>query len=158
MNHSIPCPFCDPAVQAATFAETERFRAIYNIAPILPGHSLVLPKAHVEGFMDLNDEDAAGMMVFARQVARLLGTAFQASAFDWTIQDGLPAGQTVPHLHLHLIPRKTDDLPSPGDWYPRLEESEKGLAGVIDSAARSRLKAHEMKTIVEYLRNIRGQA
>jgi bis(5'-adenosyl)-triphosphatase len=156
MTPLTPCPFCDPAVQAATFAETERFRAIYNIAPILPGHSLVIPKAHVESFMDLSDEDTAGLMIFARQVARLLGKAFKAASFDWTIQDGLPAGQTVAHLHLHLIPRKTDDLPSPGDWYPRLEENEMGLAGGIDSATRTRLKAHEMKTIIDTLRNVQS--
>lgn len=143
------CPFCRSDVQDTTFAESTSFRAIYNIAPILPGHSLVIPKWHLRSLLELNEAELCEMTVFARDVVRILLKAFGVSAFNWTIQEGEEAGQSVPHLHLHLIPREPNDLPRPGDWYPLLQKSE---TEVIDSDTRPRLTADEIKAIVENIR------
>ncbi len=148
------CPFCDPAIEAATFATNDHFRAVYNLAPILPGHSLVMPKRHVESLLDLTDSEAGEMMVFARQVVQTLLQAFHGRAFDWTIQEGVEAGQSVPHLHLHLIPRKAEDLPAPGDWYPVLMDSLN--IDAIDSPKRPTLSREEMGRIVAHLREVWG--
>jgi bis(5'-adenosyl)-triphosphatase len=99
--------------------------------------------------MGLSDSELSEMMVFARNVVRILLKAFGASAFNWTIQEGEEAGQTVPHLHLHLIPRESNDLPQPGDWYPLLKKSE---TEIIDSDTRPKLTPDEMRTIVEKIR------
>jgi bis(5'-adenosyl)-triphosphatase len=146
------CPFCDISVEAATFAETEAFRAIYNLAPLLPGHSLVVPKGHITSLMDLTDAEIGALMVFSRQVTQVLLQAFHSEGFDWTLQEGEPAGQSVPHLHLHLIPRQSGDLPQPGDWYPALMDSLN--IDAIDSEKRSRLSPAEMQRIVEHLRQV----
>jgi bis(5'-adenosyl)-triphosphatase len=143
------CPFCSSALQESAFCDDERFLAVYNIAPILPGHSLVLPRAHVESVLSLDDADLAALVVFARRVTRLLGRAFAADGFDWTIQDGRSAGQSVPHLHLHIIPRRMGDLPEPGDWYPALMATQ---SATIDSAARPRLTPAEHERITQRLR------
>jgi len=139
------CPFCSQKIMDAKFSESENFLAIYNLAPILPGHSLIIPRRHVESLMELDDEELYEMMMFSRDTTRVLLELFKSSGFDWTIQEGEDAGQSVPHLHLHLIPRKSNDLSQPGDWYPLLRESE---AEVIDIAPRPHLTTDEMKMIV----------
>jgi len=144
------CPFCDAEIGEATFAESNHFRAVYNISPILPGHSLVIPKWHIGSLLELGDEELGEMMVFAREVVRTLLTAFHARAFDWTIQEGAEAGQTVPHLHLHLLPRMEKDLPHPGGWYPLLQDNI--TAEAIDSEGRLRISKEEMDQIVRHLR------
>src|ERR1035437_9063760 len=111
------CPFCAVNFSEIGFARSTNFVALYNIAPILPGHSLVIPRRHVESLMDLSDAEVSEFMIFGRDVARLLLRAFETSAFNWTIQEKEEAGQTVSHLHMHLIPRTPGDFPRPGDWY-----------------------------------------
>ena len=87
--------------------------------------------------------------MFSRDTTKILLSVFKSSGFDWTIQEGEEAGQSIPHLHLHLIPRRQNDLSQPGDWYPLVKESE---AEIIDSEARPRLSANEMKVIVSKIR------
>lgn len=105
--------------------ESERFRAIVNIAPILPGHALVIPKRHVDSLLALDHAEIAEMVELSRRAVSLLVSVYAADGFDWTIQESEAAGQSVPHLHLHLIPRKQGDLPDPGDWYAHLIEFRK---------------------------------
>jgi bis(5'-adenosyl)-triphosphatase len=143
------CPFCVPSIGGSAFLASEHFLAIYNRRPILPGHSLVIPSHHYGRMLDLPDGLLAEMMNFGVRTARLLMQAFQAEAFDWTIQDGWAAGQTVPHLHLHIIPRKKGDLPEPGDWYPELEKS---IHGAIDSDKRQQLSDDTFFFIVKQLK------
>ena len=121
--------------------------AIYNISPLLPGHSLVIPKRHVNTIYDLSDEEFEDMMFFMRNISDLLRKAYNAEGINWTLQEGEPAGQTVSHLHFHLIPRNPGDFFDPGDWYPKLKEHQN-----IDSAHRSKLTPEQMKEIVQWLR------
>ena len=143
------CPFCREQVQANHFAASEHFLALYNLAPILPGHSLVIPRRHILSLMELDDLELCELTLFSRDIVKVLQKAFGSRSFDWTIQEGLEAGQTIPHLHLHLIPRVQGDLPQPGDWYPLLEQSE---SEIIDSEARPKLTESEMQAIVRKLR------
>ena len=143
------CPFCSPDIMDAKFSESENFLAIYNLAPILPGHSLIIPRWHVESLMELDDKELQELMMFSRDTTKTLLELFKSSGFDWTLQEGEDAGQSVPHLHLHLIPRKSNDLSQPGNWYPLLRGSE---SEVIDSATRPRLTPEEMKVIVSRIR------
>jgi bis(5'-adenosyl)-triphosphatase len=143
------CPFCEPKVQEAKFAESKNFIAIYNISPILPGHSLIIPKRHIASLMALDDSELCEMMIFSKNIVKILLRAFGVNAFNWTIQEGEEAGQTISHLHLHLIPRKQGDLPQPGDWYPRLRESQ---SNVIDSEERQRLLPQEMRRVVDKIK------
>jgi bis(5'-adenosyl)-triphosphatase len=89
------------------------------------------------------------MMLFESNTVRILLKVFNSSAFNWTIQEGEEAGQTVHHLHLHLIPREPNDLAQPGDWYPLLKQSE---TDVIDSDSRPKLTNVEIRKIVERIR------
>ncbi len=144
------CPFCDPGILGATFLETEHFRAVYNISPILPGHSLVIPKWHVASYMDLTAPELTEMMLLIQRGCRVLENVFQTKGFNLALQEELIAGQSVPHLHFHIIPRKTGDLPEPGGWYPKLQQE--FYKGVIDNTQRPRYTAAELGQIAGHLR------
>ncbi|HEY8400151.1 MAG TPA: HIT domain-containing protein, partial [Cytophagaceae bacterium] len=141
------CPFCAKSADEA-FLTSKNFLAIYNIAPVLPGHSLVIPKRHVESVFDLTEEETGELMQLARKVAMLLGEELDTDAFDWAVQEKEEAGQSIPHVHMHVVPRKIGDLPKPGDWYQELEKSEVH----IESTHRKKLNPEEMKVIVDRLR------
>jgi bis(5'-adenosyl)-triphosphatase len=137
------CPFCTSTIDDITFLESDGFRAIVNVAPILPGHSLIIPKRHVERLLELSDDEVAEMVKLSRRAIALLMRFYGSDGFDWTIQESEAAGQSVPHLHLHLIPRSRGDLPDPGDWYARL----------IEVQSRPRLTHHEMARQAHRLRD-----
>jgi bis(5'-adenosyl)-triphosphatase len=153
MNNStnIPinnCSFCRKEIFEKSFCTTSRFSAFYNIAPILPGHSLIIPNKHYESLFELSDEELSEMMVFARKITSVLKTVFNSDGFDWTIQDGISAGQTVPHLHLHIIPRVTKDLRDGDEWYNHISENESILK---DNMSRKVLKSKEYDKITKQL-------
>lgn len=145
------CPFCDPLIEHAVFAQSENFLAIYSIAPILPGHSLIIPKKHRQSVMEFNDSELTQMIVFTRNVTDLLLHAFKAESFNWSLQDMEAAGQTIAHLHLHVVPRYPGDLPDPGDWYPKIKNNYKE---VLDSQNRKKLSEDEMVRIINRLREL----
>jgi bis(5'-adenosyl)-triphosphatase len=144
------CPFCQPDIREITFLESANFRAICNRAPILPGHSLLIPIRHLARLEDLPAEWGQEFFDLSIEATRLLKKAFKADGINWTIQDGFSAGQTVNHLHLHLIPRHQGDFPDPGDWYPAFQKSEQEN---IDSNLRPIHQLQELKHIASYLRS-----
>jgi bis(5'-adenosyl)-triphosphatase len=153
-NYKADCPFCNINTDKTEFDESQNFRAIYNIAPILPGHSLIIPKSHVTSLLDLDEVDISEMVNFSLKCVKVLQKAFKTTGFNWTIQEGEEAGQTIRHLHLHLIPRKRDDLPHPGDWYPKLLQSESQL---IDSEDRHKLSEEQVGRVVTMIKSVAKQ-
>lgn len=125
--------------------------ALYNIAPVLPGHSLIIPKAHFTGILELSDQEMFAFFDTARIALRILMQAFKTDAFDWSIQEKPEAGQTIEHLHLHIVPRLKGDLKQPGEWYPLINHNDEVI---IDSVNRIRLSSSAMGQIVDELRRI----
>ncbi|MEL6970507.1 MAG: HIT family protein, partial [Bacteroidota bacterium] len=138
-------PFIAKSIVKIAFAESPNFYVIYNQAPILPGHSLVIPKKEIISFRDFSDFEIVELTLLSRRAVEVLEKVFGARDFNWTIQDGEAAGQTVPHFHLHLIPRKQGDLNDPGDWYPELIDSYSGKN--IDSESRVKFSQVELELI-----------
>ena len=150
-KNSTDCPFCNSGIQDFTFFENEKFIAIYNIAPILPGHTLVIPKKHITDFFKLTDEELFEFIKFSRSVIKILSKAFNTEAFNWTLQEKEEAGQSIAHMHIHIIPRKPEDLPHPGDWYPKLKYN---INNILDSHKRERLNPDQLNVIVRNLKRI----
>lgn len=147
------CPFCKKS-ENDYFLQSENFACIYNISPIVPGHSLVIPKLHVESLFWLNKDELLEFMQMGRKAARLLGNIFETDAFDWAIQEKEAAGQSVAHLHMHVIPRIMNDLSFPGAWYQELEKSQ---ADDIDSFNRFHLSQQQLDELTERIKKEAGK-
>lgn len=80
-------------------AETDKFFAFLDINPLVKGHVLVIPKAEVDYFFDLSDEDLAGLQIFAKIIAGAIKRAFPCRKVAQIV-----LGLEVPHAHIHLIP------------------------------------------------------
>jgi len=111
---------------------------------------MVIPKEHIERVLELDQAAQIEMMKLSLDIIKVLLQVFKAKAFNWVIQEGMEAGQTISHLHMHLIPRREHDLPDPGDWYPRLKESEDNM--IIDSHLRKKYSTDDLKQITAYIK------
>jgi bis(5'-adenosyl)-triphosphatase len=99
-----------------------------NLKPILPGHVLVCPLRPVPRFHDLTPSEVSDLFLAVQKVSRMIERVYKATSLNIAIQDGVDAGQSVPHLHAHIIPRSAGDLPKPDEVY-RMLESEDGDLG-----------------------------
>ena len=107
-----PCPFCTlpPDRLLATRATAI---AIRDAFPISPGHTLIIPRRHVASFFDITDAERADLMALLSAARADIDREFHPAGYNIGINDGASAGQTVPHLHIHLIPRYAGDQPDP---------------------------------------------
>jgi diadenosine tetraphosphate (Ap4A) HIT family hydrolase len=87
--------------------------AIYDGYPVSSGHTLIIPKRHIASFFELSREEQSAMLALLAEMRQLLQTERTPDGFNIGINDGAAAGQTVMHLHIHLIPRYTGDQPDP---------------------------------------------
>ena len=107
------CVFCDPEVrEKEAFYEDETNIALVNIKPAVEGHILLMPKRHVESFIELTEKEAADMFSSVEKIYSILKKAYNAAAFNLVIQDGPEAGQSISHLHMHICPRVKGDVES----------------------------------------------
>jgi len=136
-------------VTDSVFAQSDGSFAIYNRSPVLPGHSLVIPNEKIESLIEMKEEQLESYFSFARKVSSFLMKEFEGEGFDWSLQDGESAGQTVPHLHLHILPRYKNDLPNPRDWYPKVKESE---VAFLESDKRPPITDEQRTQIVSHLK------
>lgn len=146
------CPFCNLEQSLNVFASDKGCAALYNLSPILPGHSLVVPFKHVTSLFELTEEEITEFFSFARNITAFLCEAFESEAYDWSLQEGAEAGQSISHLHLHIIPRKPGDLSDNGDWYGLLQQS-------VDPENKTRIKLSdsEYASITEKLKELRNK-
>ena len=106
------CPFCT--------IERERVMASNSLAfvirdgfPVSPGHTLAIPIRHVGSFFDLSPPEQNALFDLVRDQKPTLDAQFRPDSFNIGINDGPAAGQTVPHVHIHLIPRYRGDVADP---------------------------------------------
>ena len=106
------CPFCTlPADRIV--ASNELAVVIRDGFPISPGHTLIIPKRHHGSFFEATADERNSMLALLDQARREIATELSPDGFNIGINDGAAAGQTVPHLHLHLIPRYEGDSRDP---------------------------------------------
>lgn len=96
------CPFCDP--QAVIF-ENENAAAIQDRSPVSRGHTLVMPKRHVEALFDATDEEVMDCWRLVRTVREHLDSQHSPDGYNIAVNTGRAAGQSVMHAHIHVIPR-----------------------------------------------------
>jgi diadenosine tetraphosphate (Ap4A) HIT family hydrolase len=106
------CPFCTLA-DSRIVARNDFALVIRDGFPISPGHTLIIPRRHIGSFFELEESERASLLALLDQAKEELEGIFQPDGFNIGINDGAAAGQTVPHLHIHLIPRYLGDRPDP---------------------------------------------
>jgi bis(5'-adenosyl)-triphosphatase len=109
--------------------------AFVNIKPLLPGHVLVSPIRRVPRIKDLTTREATDLFLTVQRVSRMIERVYNSSALNIAIQDGAVAGQSVPHVHAHIIPRKPADLP-PDEIYRKIEGPEGNIGRYLSDAER----------------------
>jgi histidine triad (HIT) family protein len=130
------CIFCEIAAGRApahVVAEDERTMAFMDIAPLTRGHVLVVPRAHSAALWEMSDDDGAAMMRTTLRVATAVNAAFRPEGLNVFHATGGVAGQTVFHVHLHVVPRWSND-----GFRPPLIPQRRGDPDLAGTAARIR--------------------
>ena len=107
-----PCAFCT-LPQARIIDASSYGLVVRDAFPISPGHSLIIPTQHVGSFFDLSPDEREDLMSLLATAKANVEAEFKPDGYNIGINDGPAAGQTVPHLHIHLIPRYKGDIPDP---------------------------------------------
>jgi diadenosine tetraphosphate (Ap4A) HIT family hydrolase len=112
MTFQSSCLFCslpeNRVIQRNTFGVLIR-----DAYPVSPGHTLLIPFRHVASFFELTSEEREGLLLLMVSAKQQLQDEFSPAAYNIGINDGLAAGQTIAHMHLHLIPRYQGDVSDP---------------------------------------------
>ena len=112
-QNTIPeCPFCHLPADRIVLANDLAI-GIRDGFPVSNGHTLIMPKRHVGSFFETTTDERTALFDLLDTAKNALATELQPAAYNIGINDGPAAGQTVPHLHIHLIPRYTNDDPDP---------------------------------------------
>ena len=106
------CPFCNLPPERI-IDSLELGCVIRDGFPITPGHTLIIPKRHIGSFFEITEQERTALLDLMNQAQKLLIEEFNPDGFNIGINDGPAAGQTVPHLHIHLIPRFKGDQEDP---------------------------------------------
>lgn len=110
------CPFCEIARDSRherRMLESEHGFVIRDGFPVSEGHSLIIPKRHIGSFFDLTPVERTELLNLLERAKAGLEAEYGPDAYNIGINDGPAAGQTVPHLHIHLIPRYKQDGSDP---------------------------------------------
>ena len=106
------CIFCKIVageIPARVIMQNEKVMALLDAFPLAPGHSLVIPKSHYAKVQQMSEQDAMAMFEIVWKLTGAVETSSQVSASTIAIHNGSEAGQEVPHVHVHIVPRKRGD-------------------------------------------------
>ena len=117
------CPFCRLSRRVEIICETATCVAFYDGYPVSPGHALIIPKRHVASYFDLTNHEREAMNVVLQYVKQKVDERYHPDGYNVGINVNEAAGQSVFHVHMHLIPRYKGDVPNPKG----------GVRGVIPS-------------------------
>lgn len=129
MDNCIFCKIAAGEIPALTLFEDEDVKVIFDAGPATKGHALVIPKAHAANVFEISDELLAKAHVVAKKVAIALKEATECDGVNILQNNGEMAGQSVFHLHIHVIPRYEGDTANI-KWIPG-EQDVEYLNGLI---------------------------
>jgi diadenosine tetraphosphate (Ap4A) HIT family hydrolase len=107
------CPFCNPESSRELIVESVTVYSIYDKYPVNDGHALIIPKKHCSSYFELSFREQSACMFMLNKVKEILIQKYNPEGFNIGINIGEKAGQTVPHAHIHLIPRYIGDVEDP---------------------------------------------
>ena len=107
------CPFCNVEPEREIIASSSFSMAFFDGFPVSPGHVLIIPRRHVASFFELTLEERIDMLNLADDVKRIVDDKFHPDGYNIGVNIGEAAGQSIFHVHMHLIPRYSGDVPNP---------------------------------------------
>ncbi len=107
------CPFCKVELKREIIASSPLSVAFFDGFPVSPGHALIIPRRHVSSFFDLSQEERQDLLNLADSVKRIVEERYHPDGYNIGINVGEAAGQSIFHVHMHLIPRYNGDVPNP---------------------------------------------
>jgi diadenosine tetraphosphate (Ap4A) HIT family hydrolase len=107
-----PCPFCTIPPERI-IDSNDLALVIRDGYPVSPGHTLVISKRHIGTWFEITQAEQQALLDLLAKAKAVLETEFKPDGYNIGINDGPTAGQTVPHLHMHLIPRYRGDQEDP---------------------------------------------
>lgn len=112
-KESETCPFCRLSRRMEIICETATCVAFYDGDPVSPGHALIIPKRHVASYFDLTNHEREAMNVMLQYVKQKVDERYYPDGYNVSIDVNEAAGQSVFHVHMHLIPRYKGDVENP---------------------------------------------
>lgn len=141
------CAFCNTSALAdRIIIENELVRAFPTHAPIVPGHTLIIPTRHVTYYEDLTSAEKDALEEVRQQIKQALTTVFGAEGFNYAWNEEVVGGQSVPHFHLHVLPRKE------GDAGTHTYEPREFLYRPIPADARTKSSEEELQIVARQIR------
>jgi histidine triad (HIT) family protein len=116
-DNCIFCKIANGEIPSTTVYEDENFRAILDLGPAAQGHTLILPKEHFTDLTELDETLGAKVLPIAARIGKAMKAGLGCDGFNLVQNNGEAAGQTVPHFHLHVIPRYAGG-PQIAGWTP----------------------------------------
>ncbi|MDP2832925.1 MAG: HIT family protein [Pseudomonadota bacterium] len=109
---SKPCPFC--VLDPARILADDELTVVYKDGfPVSPGHTVIIPKRHFPSLFDATQEERLALLAALDQAKVILDERHRPDGYNIGINQGAAGGQSVPHLHIHLIPRYQGDKEDP---------------------------------------------
>lgn len=115
------CLFCTYD-KGKFIAENDFAFAIYDNFPVNEGHSLIIPKRHFANFFEATEEEIAGIYSMLHEVKGIVDKKYSPTGYNVGINVGEDGGQTIMHLHVHLIPRYRGDVENPKGGIRKLKK------------------------------------
>jgi diadenosine tetraphosphate (Ap4A) HIT family hydrolase len=107
------CPFCNPDPERELLLESAIVYAIFDKYPVNKGHTLIIPKKHCDDYFELSFKEQSACWFMLNKAKEILKNRFNPDGFTVGVNINEAAGQTVPHVHIHLIPRFKGDVKEP---------------------------------------------
>lgn len=107
------CPFCGLSDQVELLSETATAMAFLDSYPVSEGHTLIVPKRHVASYFDLTIHEQRALWLLVNRCKKIANERYRPDGFNVGINVGEAAGQSVMHVHIHLIPRYNGDVEAP---------------------------------------------
>jgi diadenosine tetraphosphate (Ap4A) HIT family hydrolase len=106
------CPFCNLEI-SRVILRNEHALAIFDGFPLTRGHALIIPRRHIASLFQATKEERDALFDLLAEMRQFVIDERRPDGFNIGINDGAAAGQTIDHMHIHLIPRYTGDQPDP---------------------------------------------
>lgn len=106
------CIFCDPPKQNILF-EQEFWRVVFDRYPVSKGHALIISKRHAKTYFDLTKEEKESLTLVLDETKEMLDKEFHPDGYNIGVNCNEASGQTIPHCHIHVIPRYKGDVEDP---------------------------------------------